>query len=78
MRLTRDQIENNLEEIKSITACINAELKFIIEDGETLCEAFTPDRADDYIEALRDLTQLINKSIGEIGCPIGSLQADEP
>jgi len=74
MRLTRDQIERNLETIKTITAGLNTEMKFIIDDGDTLSIAFTPDRADDYIEALRDLTKLINKSIVEMGIPVGSLQ----
>ena len=75
MRLTQEQIEHRIEDIKNITAMLNLELKEVISDGGNLVDAFGPDAADDYQSALTDLVETINKANKEMNRPVSDLKA---
>lgn len=76
MRLTKEQIEHRIENIKNITVLLNLELWAVISDGENLVAAFGSDAADDYQSALNDLTETINKANKEMDRSISDLKAD--
>lgn len=74
MRLTQQQIEQRIEDIKNIIVLLNLELGAVIADGGDLVDAFGPDAADDYQSALYDLVETINKANKEMNRPVSDLK----